>query len=188
MKYFEDIYNEYCAGSSDINEHLPTLRKYATGCDSIFEMGTRSGLSTHALILGKPKRFRYLDIDPNCNMPEFNKQAKLEGIDCEFIHHDSMTYDMTEGTDLLFIDTCHNFQILREELRRHAPNVSKYIIMHDTTTFGFRDESPHHHSDHNTKGLYWAMMDFVTSNIRQWIILEKFNNNNGLTVLSRIGN
>ncbi len=43
-----DIYNNLCNEKSDINEHLPTLKRYAEKCDHITEMGVRSVVSTWA--------------------------------------------------------------------------------------------------------------------------------------------
>lgn len=47
-------YNAACRGenSSDIHEHLPTLRALARECDSIAEFGVRGVVSTWALLLG----------------------------------------------------------------------------------------------------------------------------------------
>jgi hypothetical protein len=48
-------YNELCNIPSDINEHLPTLYKYACECDSILELGVRGCVSSWAFLMGKPK-------------------------------------------------------------------------------------------------------------------------------------
>ena len=48
----ERKYNKLCHTRSDINEHLPTLFKYASGCESIFETGVRGCVSSWALISG----------------------------------------------------------------------------------------------------------------------------------------
>jgi hypothetical protein len=45
-----------------------------------------------------------------------------------------------ERTDMLFIDTWHKYGQLSEELRMHSPNVDKYIVLHDTTSYEYRDE------------------------------------------------
>ena len=56
-------YNTLCNIPSDINEHLPTLKKYAEDCQSITEMGVRYGCSTWAFIEGKPKKLSCYDIN-----------------------------------------------------------------------------------------------------------------------------
>ena len=37
---------------SDINEHLPTLYKYAQECESVIELGVRGVISSYALVYG----------------------------------------------------------------------------------------------------------------------------------------
>jgi hypothetical protein len=41
MEILKNKYNILCNTPSDINEHLPTLYKYATECESIIELGIR---------------------------------------------------------------------------------------------------------------------------------------------------
>ena len=50
----ENYYNNLVNTPSDINEHLPTLRKYAEECDHITEMGVRWIVSTYAFLAAKP--------------------------------------------------------------------------------------------------------------------------------------
>lgn len=56
-------YNKLCEISSDINEHLPTLKKYTEKCDIVAEMGVRFACSTWSFIEGKPKKLRCYDIN-----------------------------------------------------------------------------------------------------------------------------
>ena len=39
MEKIVNKFNELCERKSDINEHLPTLHKYASECESIIELG-----------------------------------------------------------------------------------------------------------------------------------------------------
>ena len=55
MKKIEEKYTQLCMESSDINEHLPVLKKYAEECSHITEMGTRYVVSTWAFLFGNPK-------------------------------------------------------------------------------------------------------------------------------------
>ena len=52
----EEYYDTLCNRGSDINEHLPTLKKYSEECDHITEMGVRWLVSTFAFLMGKPKK------------------------------------------------------------------------------------------------------------------------------------
>jgi hypothetical protein len=58
----ENKYNELVNTSSDINEHLPTLRRYAEDCEHITEMGVRWVVSTYAFLVAQPKTLVSIDI------------------------------------------------------------------------------------------------------------------------------
>ena len=47
-----------------------------------------------------------------------------------------------DPTDVLFIDTRHDYDQLAAELARHAEEVRRAIALHDTTAFGDRGETP----------------------------------------------
>lgn len=179
---------------SDINEHLPTLKKYAEECDIIVEMGVRNIVSTWAFLSAVPKKLISLDLyNPSVyggNLDEVYEAANEIETDFSFVEGDSLTYNMDE-CDLLFIDTWHDFLQLKKELNRHHNQVKKYIILHDTTTFGFKDENIYENYNESRvetnlpKGLYSAVDEFLLQN-RNWILWEKKPNNNGLTILKRI--
>lgn len=177
--------------SSDINEHLETLYNYGKKCSSITEFGTRHGDSTVALLNSEPKVMVSYDLFKS----DFISEINLENY--KFVTDDSLKIDIEE-TDLLFIDTLHRYFQLYNELGLHAKKVRKYIILHDTETYGHSDEplySPQidvKMSDKvistKKKGLRQAISDFLegTKEGKNWTISEEFKNNNGLTVLSRI--
>jgi len=182
----EKKYQELCNKASDINEHLPTLKRYALECDHITEMGVRGIVSTYAFIAGLPKILRSIDIDhpSKCggDLSLVESIASEVGISFEFVQ--GSTLDMKiEETEILFIDTKHNYYQLREELRLHGNMSSKYIIFHDTTTFGRRNEFP----QAGVQGLMPAIEEFVGLN-PHWKCDKVFHNNNGLLVLKRYDN
>ena len=175
-------YQMRCNVSSDINEHLPTLKKYAEQCSVVTEMGVRSIVSTYAFIAAKPQKLTCIDIKhPDEQAGQAGTLHKAQtiaienGIDFKFIQASTLEMDI-DSTELLFIDTWHTYKQLKCELERHAKNVSKYIIMHDTVTYGYRDEGD------NGGGLWPAIEEFLDQNTC-WKVLEKFENNNGLTIL-----
>jgi cephalosporin hydroxylase len=183
-----------CSIDSDINEHLPTLKLYASECKTVTEMGVRFACSTWAFIEAKPKNLTCIDIDYSSFEPS-DKYVRLMcdnyGINFNWITGDSLKLDM-ENTDLLFIDTLHTYKQLLGELNRYESKVSKYIILHDTTTFGHRNEDIYEHSSDIIKneevskfGLIPAMDDFLLTN-KSWVRKEVYSNNNGLTILKRI--
>jgi len=186
----------YSRGIVDINEHLPTLRGYASQCEHVTEMGTRFAISTFALLIGKPKKVVSIDMNYHFFKPfedEIRNFAAQCGTEFQFVEADVLKLDI-EKTDMLFIDTLHTYNQLSKELRRHEKNVNKWIILHDTITFGQRDEDFYQNgaiSDEITgekvekRGLYTALTDFLDEN-KNWKIKEHFTNNNGLTIIERV--
>ena len=188
MKQIIDKYNQRCSIPNDIYEHLPTLKRYSEECDVIVEMGVRSIVSTWALLAGNPKSLISIDLehpskfinhDPaGCNLEEVEMAAALNDIDFEFVLGDTTKMQIPQ-CDLLFIDTLHNYNQLTAELSLHNSRVKKYIILHDTETFKNIGEL------NQDQGLEPAIQEFLASN-ENWIIHERFINNNGLTVLKNI--
>lgn len=187
MKKIEEKYTQLCMESSDINEHLPVLKKYAEDCEHITEMGTRYVVSTWAFLFGKPKKLICYDILAGLNMDivnhnlnEIKESAKDIDVDFEFIQGDVLNLTIEE-TDLLFIDTYHEYNQIKNELNLHSNKVKKYLIFHDTTTFGQYGET---FKEPNTVGIWPAIEEFLAENLN-WEIAEKLENNNGLTILKR---
>ena len=118
----------------DISEHFPTLRKYASQCKHVTEFGTRGVVSTYALMAGKPEKLVTYDLVPNGNIWTADDVAKGAGIKLEFMERDTTKCEIEE-TDLLFIDTLHNYSQLKKELDLHHGKVRKYLIFHDTTSY-----------------------------------------------------
>ena len=171
-----------CSMSSDINEHLPTLKQYASECDVVMELGVRTGNSTFALLSGLPKKMRSFDIGPFCNKIICKDLAEANGIDWQFIQENVLTTDKIEECDLLFIDTLHSYFQLKKELELHGNKSRKYIVLHDTFTFGKRDEfTP---AGQPNLGLLPAIFEFLDNN-KHWAVHKIYDNNNGLMILKR---
>lgn len=187
MNETEKIYQSLVNSPSDINEHLPTLKKYALECDHITEMGTRYVCSTWAFVIGRPKKLICYDILSGLDLGKVNdrlNEIKIHsenlGIDFQFHLKDVLKIEIEE-TDLLFIDTYHEYNQLKQELSLHANKVKKYLIFHDTTTFGILGET---FKEPNTVGIMPAIEEFLIEN-KKWKLHEKFENNNGLTILKK---
>lgn len=175
----EDRYNLACAIHSDINEHLPTLRSYAEECAHVTEFGVRGAVSTIALLMGKPEIMISYDIN-NCPVQGFSEMVK-DNTDFKFVIGNTLEIEI-EPTDLLFIDTLHNYNQLSEELKMHSEKVNKFIILHDTTSYEFTGES---YDGKPYKGIWPAVEEFIKNSDDKWRILQRFTNNNGLTILKR---
>lgn len=181
----EKIVNKYSnlkETPSDINEHLETLYNYASKCDHITEMGVRDIVSTWALLASNPKKMVSYDIvlPPKDNLDELLSLTKEYKLNFTFNLEDVLKTDI-EQTDLLFIDTLHTYDQLRQEFALHAKKVNKYIILHDTELYKVVGESP------GSTGLQLAITQFLDEN-QNWKVLEIKNNNNGLLVLANTDN
>ena len=179
MTALERLYEQNCMTVSDINEHLPTLARYAGECEHVTEMGVRWIVSTYALLMGKPQRMISYDI----NLCNWQPIAEMVQEDTNFTFVRANTLDLQiEETDLLFIDTLHNYNQLKRELELHGNKAKKYLMFHDTTSYEWIGESYTRSS--KEKGIWPAIEEFLDQNLH-WKIKERFTNNNGLTILVR---
>ncbi len=169
MDNLEKRYLNACNEVSDINEHVPVLKRYADMCNHVTEFGVRTGVSTWAWVMSNAKIVRCYD-SYNCNTGDH--QIEADRIKKEFsftrVNVIADRFEI-EPTDLLFIDTDHKYEQCSKELKMHADKVKKFIIFHDTVTFGAE--------------LNKAIEEFLDKN-HNWMLQEKLLNNNGLTVLS----
>ena len=176
MSVVDEMYARRCNSLGDINEHLPTLRRYATECRRVTEFGVRDVWSTWALLAARPTRLVSYDIAP-CPIEQAQQAAREVGIDFRFVVGDTLQI-VIDPTEMLFIDTNHVYSHLKAELERHADKVSRFIALHDTTTYGNVG------ADGRTPGLWGAVEEFLAAH-PEWKLRERFTNNNGLTVLAR---
>lgn len=194
------MYTSKCNEGSDINEHLPTLKKYAEQCTHVTECGVRGVTSSWAFAAGLQGRLHtrliQVDLGTNNNVVEFGIVARAAGIDTLFYQESDLVCPI-EPTELLFIDTWHVYGHLKRELERWHSSVSKWIIMHDTTVDEWLGETIRcggnatsqsiasgYPIDEINKGLWPAVSEFLDAH-PEWSIEERFTNNNGLTVLRR---
>lgn len=194
MTTLETKYQTLVDTPSDINEHLPTLRQYASECQHITEMGVRYVVSTFALMAGRPQTLVSIDkVHPDdvvfqdiLGKDEFAlaQSCALEsGVRFQFVQGLTELVQI-EPTELLFIDTQHTYDQLTAELERHHTKVSKYILIHDTLSFGNRDEIFDEARMDKPVGLRPAVQHFLETH-PEWVLLEEQTNQNGLTVLKR---
>jgi hypothetical protein len=193
MHNLETLINQLHQTPSDINEHIPTLVEYGSECETITEMGVRTITSTWAFLGCAPKSLISYDIqDPSkwgANIQDVYDTAKSYGLNFEFRKENVLKIEIEE-TDLLFLDTWHAYDQLKAELRLHSNKAKKYIIMHDTTSYEFRDEPL---TSENAwegeldfgRGLWAAIEEFLESS-EEWVLHKRYTNNNGLTILKRV--
>jgi len=186
---------------SDINEHLPILYNYGKRCTSIVECGVLEVTSSYAFasaLIGTPNNSLTM-IDPflSENMEPFLDICNRENVNAAFLYTSDLACDPIE-TDLLFIDSWHVYAQLKRELAHWHSSVKKYILIHDTTVDEWYGESVRGNADAERqsretgfpveeirKGLWPAIVEFLRIH-PEWKLTERFTNNNGLTVLSRV--
>lgn len=172
------LYRTACGMDTDIHEHLPTLRRLASGCDHVTELGTRTGSSTLALLAARPERLITYDLMRWPQVDHLEALAAEAGVDFTFRQEDS-TAAPIDDTDLLFIDTWHVEEQLARELALHAPMARRYVVLHDTApdAYGDRGETRGH------RGLLPAVDAYLQRGTFE--VAERHLNNNGLLVLRR---
>ena len=177
------LYAKACQSPSDIFQHLPVLREFAARCEKVTEFGTRNGISTTALLAGRPRQLTCYDIRRSNEIDLLAEAAREVGVDFRFLERSTSVAGLEiEDTDLLFIDTLHTYNQLLRELRLHAHHARRYLAFHDFTSFGLRDEV-----DQNAEfpGLLPAFFQFLAESNFVGRVAHYSPANNGLLVLER---
>lgn len=163
---------------SDINENVSVLYDLAKECRTVVEMGVRTGVSTRAFLNTDVKLLSF-DFELDQKVQKLFNYAKNQGKDVQYIENNVLDIEV-DDCDLLFIDTLHTYDQLKQELNLHGNKAKKYIVFHDTYTFGLKDEI-----GNGKKGLMTAIIEFMIDN-PNWIFYIHKTNNNGLTVLKHV--
>ena len=176
MRTLEQRYTDACEIPSDIREHCPMLRQLATRSSTVGELGQRYGVSTTALLAGRPVKLVSVDIRDHGTAGILQKIPDLS-TEYQFILGSSLDVDIPNCTTL-FIDTLHTYAQLSAELKRHAGKVWPWIALHDTHTFGRAGEV-------GGPGVLPAIKEFLAAH-REWREVYQTSVCNGLTVLMRM--
>lgn len=197
----EAQYAQKCRETSDIHEHLPTLREYASRGNSVVECGVRAVVSSYAFacaLKGKTGALLTL-IDPvrSPNVESFRVECEKEGLATQYFEASDLDCPLVEA-DLVFIDTWHVYAQLKRELHRWHVAARKYIALHDTTVDEWHGETIRNKWDAEAqskesgfpvdeirKGLWPAVSEFLAQH-PEWTLEARYTNNNGLTILRRV--
>lgn len=199
---------DYYLNPIDIYEHLPTLYRYANECESILECGVRGAVSSWPFVYGllnnnsHNKKLILNDIQP-CNIDTLLQKTKNINLDIECKWINNLDLVLKENVDMTFIDTWHVGGHLKKELAKFSKLTNKYIIMHDTTVDEFTSEAIRANlteekikelaisssmSIYDVKIGLWPAIEEFLKNTNEWVLHERFTNNNGLTILKKVNN
>jgi hypothetical protein len=170
----------YTCQNYDIREHLPVLYELARGCDHVTEMGTDRGWSTRAFLCAQPRVLVCYDLVRLPEVDLMEAAARNAGRPRFVFRQADVRQVEIEETDLLFIDTRHDYEQLKQELALHAGRARKYLVFHDTLVFGETGETP------GEVGLLPAIEEFPWDN-PYWAQSARPTANDNLRILSRFG-
>jgi len=182
VKSLQEFYDAIIAGQAeahgvDYHEQHDAIRRYLEPEHTYMELGTHQGSTAARAMLNNPKKVILVDI----SMEKYNKFLKpiaesyCSENNIELIVHECSSIDAkcTHKTDILLIDSLHHRSHMQKELNLHGHNVSKYIIVHDTSINNKR----------NDDSLYQCLMGFAKAN--GWEEVERGTNNVGYTVIRK---
>jgi hypothetical protein len=148
------------------------------------------------------KKLLLCDLENSPNIAQVLSVSKDNHMLATFVKGSDLDVDLTDGVDMLFIDSFHVYGQLKRELATHAHKVKKYILLHDTTVDSVHGEVIRKKMNANTisqqtgipideltKGLKPAIQEFIRDGDAlggKWKIEKEYTNNNGLTILSRV--
>lgn len=188
----ETAYQQHCQRQTAIAPHLPRLRALARGLDDVIEFGVRHGASSSAWLLGA------------AHVTSYDIVSTIEARQLESIADGRWTYRIQSSLeavaqfcDLLFLDSLHTFAQTDAELRRHADLVSRYLVFHDTITFGVvgaageSGRQSWNYSQHVGESVPTAHLgirpaiDDLMIRDASWRIMERSSRSHGLLILAR---
>jgi hypothetical protein len=169
------LYRRYCIEPSDIQAHVPRICALAKECRHVTEFGVGYGRSTVAILQAQPAKLISYEV-----RPLEPKIGHLTGVTTWEVKAQDTLAVRIEPTEMLLIDSLHTYGHCREELRLHSPDVSKYIVLHDTVSYGEQGE------DGLRPGIWQAIQDFLSVNSDFWRLVQHYTDSNGLAVLERI--
>lgn len=174
------VYQNLSANISRNTQYF-CMFKYASRVRHISILGCGSGLSLLTAIAAQPDTIRVYN-NSSQDVNQFQDICVQAGIDFEF-HVADMSQLKIQPTDLLYLDTVHEGHVKASELRLHAPQVSRYVLVPETYTHA-HDPQPGITLPNNTQpcGVIHGINTFIVE-FPKWHILEHVYYEPGLTVL-----
>ncbi|NJO65484.1 MAG: hypothetical protein HC836_47545 [Richelia sp. RM2_1_2] len=154
-EYYSELYRLQAeAHGADYMLVHDEIRERIQGYTSYTELGVNQGTTLAIPLLQNTPIVNGYDISLkpyNFAKHHFEQYATEHNID--FTAHEADTLKcVIEPTDVLYIDTVHQYNHLTKELIRHSEKAKKYIIFHDTII------------SQSKPNLKQAVLDFVKNN------------------------
>jgi len=170
----EEVYEALEKMPRDLDQHMKHLRKMASMCQHVTEFSKRRE-STVALLAAPDATVLSYNMEPD---PLQAMLSKVAGNRLVLEHRPSTEVQSIPETDMLFIDSQHTERRALEELRKFGKNVKRFIVFHDTHTYGMRGE------DGSVGGLLTALTTFIHEN-PEWFFCFHTSAQFGLTAIAR---
>lgn len=170
----EELYNWGKSVKRDLNDHFDTLKALAAKCTHVTEF-TKKRESTLALAGGKPVKLVTYTKEPDILLKQIVLVRPPDSTEI-YADTDSLMVPEIDETDLLYLDTVHSAERLRMELKNHAKNVRRFIVVRGTGSNGVVAEGT------KGEGLFYAIEEFIKDNPDAFV-LHHAENQWGITVI-----
>lgn len=163
---------------TDMQAHMSVLHALAHG-RRVTEFGTRHGVSTTALLAGRPRSLTCYDLARSDQT--FPLEIWAAGLGIPFTFHVGDLWNVTAiaPTDCLFIDALHNGHAVEHYLALGLNAGASVIALHDVEIFGRKGDIEGH------PGILWAVDRFLDQN-RDWRTTHHTDACFGMRVIAKI--
>lgn len=125
-------FDRLAASGTAMSPHMPRLRDLARDLD-VVEFGVKRGCSTVAFLCSARSVWSVDLVPPR--PADMTAWLTAAGGAWFFQQGDTRTITIPD-CDLLLVDANHTYASVAAELTRHAHRVRRYLVFHDTITFG----------------------------------------------------
>ncbi len=135
MSKIQEAYERLLTEPTDMMAHIAILRECAAG-KRVVEFGCRRGVSTMAMLAGRPLSLTTYDLDRTEDVGIMEGMAEAEGLTFKFVQGDIHALKEVPPCDFAFVDFMHNGDSVGPAIRFLARAGCQKIAFHDTEIFG----------------------------------------------------
>ncbi len=172
-----EAYTDLLTAPTDMRHHIPILRDCAAG-KRVVEFGCRRGVSTMAMMAGRPLWLQTYDLDRTPDVDLMLAMAKDEGIDLRFVQADIDKLESVPECDVVGIDAMHNGNSVKIQLKLAKNAGASKVWLHDVEIFAETGDLP------GTPGIMVAVREFLSDN-PDWRISYFTKESYGLAILEK---